>query len=498
MAGINEARTQAENAVIKPLTFTLRNVGTCTISMVAQGSAPEVSLEYSMDNGVSWTPFIVGETEIILNTDSDTASLRASRPNACISVGEADGNRFVLTGDDVFDLVDVSGNINALLNADLPIDALPLGCFSNLFLSCGPIFDASGLEFPATMLAPSCYSGLFDGCGNLTIPPPELPATTLAEGCYSYMFLGCVGLVMPPKLPATTLAKSCYSSMFLGCAGLVDAPELPATTLAEGCYSHMFANAAFYGKLPVLPATTLAPDCYRGMFAGNSLTKAPELPATTLAEGCYASMFSGCTFLAEAPVLPATTQVLWCYTNMFRDCVQLHRLVVGFRDWNAGIGTEDWLTGVPAGVPGIGEFHSCCILPQVFGPGYIPTGWTPVLDFCDYAFTPGTQEHAACLLNCTCCDPALKTACDAAGGTFDAENCTCSCGCEDENDKVTACILSGGIWSHQLCSCLCEEPTHQSGCICTCCDEGDLKTRCEAIGGRFNSQKCQCWGYPVV
>jgi hypothetical protein len=61
------------------LTFTAIDAGAIvemakykSTSAVPDSSVPAVSLEYSLDNGNTWSPFIVGETTIILENVGDS------------------------------------------------------------------------------------------------------------------------------------------------------------------------------------------------------------------------------------------------------------------------------------------------------------------------------------------------------------------------------------------------------------------------------------------
>ena len=166
----------------------------------------------------------------------------------------------------------------------------------------------------------------------------------------------------------------CYFHMFDDCTSLIQAPELPATTLAYECYSSMFRGTSLT-QAPVLPVTTLADSCYSFMFYGcESLTQAPALPATTLAEYCYWSMFQGCAALTQAPELPATTLVDSCYGSMFYDCTNLNNINVNFSAWNSLFATTSWVTNVSS----TGTFTCPADLPEEFGNGRIPEGWTVV------------------------------------------------------------------------------------------------------------------------
>ena len=120
-----------------------------------------------------------------------------------------------------------------------------------------------------------------------------------------------------------------------------------------------------------LAQTTLAQYCYNRMFYGcTGLTSAPELPATTLASNCYRSMFQDCTGLTSAPELPATTLASNCYSQMFNGCTNLSLIKVHFTAW--GTQTNTWVSNVSP----TGTFYKPSALPEGFGTGKIPTGWT--------------------------------------------------------------------------------------------------------------------------
>ena len=310
-----------------------------SVQLTKSGSPPAVTLVKSFD-GVNWEDYTVGDV-IELPTVGSSVYLAAGEggnKNFCSSRAR-NYHKFVIKG-----FVAASGDITSLLNFDLSQTALASYCYRHMFRDCTGLTSAP--ELPATTLATSCYNAMFYGCTGLT-SAPELPATTLATSCYNAMFRDCTGLTSAPELPATTLASSCYSSMFYGCTGLTSAPELPATTLASSCYSSMFR------------------DC-------TGLTSAPELPATTLATSCYNAMFYGCTGLTSAPELPATTLETDCYGYMFCGCTGISLIKAHFTVW--GSQTNAWVSRVAS----TGTFYKPSALPEEYGMGRIPTGWTVV------------------------------------------------------------------------------------------------------------------------
>ena len=88
-----------------PLCFTAEEAGS-TVKMVAEGSAPTVSLEYSTD-GNTWSPFEVGSTTVTLANIGDKMYMRAtSAGNTGMGTSLSNYNKFVMTGK-----IAASGNI---------------------------------------------------------------------------------------------------------------------------------------------------------------------------------------------------------------------------------------------------------------------------------------------------------------------------------------------------------------------------------------------------
>ena len=189
------------------LTFTAKQ-GQAKIALNVVGLPSPVLLYFSLDKGLTWSPYVVG-TELTIEDESNVM-MRGN--NATFSTSENDYYQFVITG-----YVAANGDVTSLQNEIGGKIELTPNCYNYMFRGCTGLTQAPAL--PATTLANYCYRDMFSGCTGLTIAP-SLPATTLANYCYSYMFRGCTGLTTAPSLPATTLANYCYSDMFRGCTGI--------------------------------------------------------------------------------------------------------------------------------------------------------------------------------------------------------------------------------------------------------------------------------------
>lgn len=223
-----------------------------TFSFIKRGTGDDI--QYSKDNGSTWTPLASGETVSVVSGDK-VMWKSTIIPVSSSGIGYfSSSNKF-----------NVSGNIMSLLYGDDFNGQTNLegkdNAFRNLFTRCSYLIDASNLILPATTLADYCYDGMFADCTSLTTAP-ELTATTMAYRCYQYMFSNCTSLTTAPSiLPATTLANECYSYMFQKCISLTTAPELPTTTLADYCYSYMFKGCTSLSNITMLATDISAFNC---------------------------------------------------------------------------------------------------------------------------------------------------------------------------------------------------------------------------------------------
>lgn len=318
--------------------FTVEAVSAGTVNFVKETDAVhDVVLDYSVDDGVSWTTFTsttagtqiqvaAGDKVLFKGINSGTGVY------ASPTIGTK-GNTFSGTTA----TIKAYGNVMSLLYGD--------GFYSATTFQSG-VDRVLGALFENT-------TALTDA-SNLVLPVMDFNNNT---GCYAHMFLGCTSLTGVPALPATGLSVSCYAQMFEDCTSLTVAPELPATTLREDCYFRMFKGCTSLTTTPTeLPALTTVGECYQEMFEGcTSLTDSPVLPAATVVTGgsAYGGMFSGCTSLTAITCLATTIQET--------------------SGWVKQYGTSSWVSGVAAS----GTFYKDPNMTGwTTGVNGIPSGWT--------------------------------------------------------------------------------------------------------------------------
>lgn len=120
---------------------------------------------------------------------------------------------------------------------------------------------------------------------------------------------------------------------------------------------------------------TSVPDfSFYDLFSDQSgLLAAPDCPATTLGYlSCY-EMFWRCPQITEVRI-EAETLGSYSLGRVFRFCSALARIEVNFSSWDAYLSTTDWVDGVAAS----GVFIKPSTLPEEYGTGRIPEGWTVI------------------------------------------------------------------------------------------------------------------------
>ena len=192
----------------KPLTFEALEDG--TFSFTKNGTGDDI--QYSKDNGTTWTPLVSGETVSVVTGDKvmwkSTITPNTSYPYGIGTFSST--NNFNLCG-----------NIMSLLYGDDFKGQTSLEdkdyVFYRMFHYCTKMIDASNLILPATTLAKDCYNSMFQGCTRLTTSP-ELSATTLARYCYSDMFSECTSLNHITMLATNISASGCLALWVYGVA----------------------------------------------------------------------------------------------------------------------------------------------------------------------------------------------------------------------------------------------------------------------------------------
>lgn len=164
------------------LTFTALQANS-TVAIQALNSAPQLSLEYSLDGGNSWSSFTVGTTEITLTNVGDNVKFRGVNTRTATSVQNY--NKFIISSG----RVSISGDITSIINGIGGVLPGVEYMFFELFYGCSrlmgelviPITSApnrslyytfygcniSKIEIQCQSVGAYALAGIVGNCGNL-------------------------------------------------------------------------------------------------------------------------------------------------------------------------------------------------------------------------------------------------------------------------------------------------------------------------------------------
>lgn len=145
---------------------------------------PALSLEYSTDDGLTWSPFTVGTTTVTLANVDDEVCFRGV--NTRTASDNSAYNLFAGTGK-----LKVSGILESILDKNdyknkTSITA-PGYAYTFLFAGISALVDASELKLTFGSANNNSYGHMFESCPNLEAGP-EIYATTWGSWSLEYMF----------------------------------------------------------------------------------------------------------------------------------------------------------------------------------------------------------------------------------------------------------------------------------------------------------------------
>lgn len=201
---------------VAALRFTAEDGG-ATIKLNKYGKPTNVTLQYSLNNAISWDDLVFGEE--IYVAKGQNIYIQAKNDANAFSTSESDYYQFVING-----MMSVSGDVTTLYKTSGNISSIPNYAFYKLFSGC------TGLK-------------------NLpTITRPNIP---VGEYSHAYMFENCTSILEAPDSLSLTLSEGCYKGTFKGCAKIEVAPVLPAKNLDNNCYEELFANCSLLQEISV-------------------------------------------------------------------------------------------------------------------------------------------------------------------------------------------------------------------------------------------------------
>ena len=225
------------------------------------------TVQYSLDNGSTWTTLSAGESTPVLQPGETIQWKGHVKTYGEVYQGQ-NINRFISTGK-----FDAYGNILSMrynFNSKTSLgdkDGSQDGYLQCLFRET-KIVSAKNLKLPASSVPFGAYLAMFRGCTEL-LYAPELPATTIGDASYSGMFTNCVSLISAPSiLPATSAGYYSYYAMFSGCSSLEKGPVVYVTQFKNDEAEDMFKNCTSLNEVSFMATNLTLPP--HGLLQGTN------------------------------------------------------------------------------------------------------------------------------------------------------------------------------------------------------------------------------------
>lgn len=169
-------------------------------------------LEYSLDEGVTWTRKTNSSSSVSIQVTLDTDESVLVRGDGIRTANNVTTNTAahstIVTATGSFK---ASGVLMTLLLGNKANENTSIGSnnytFARLFYNSSKLTSVEDLIFPPDVSV-SCYRYMFNACTSLT-KGPVLPATTLTTDCYRYMFSGCTKINYIKMLATDVSASNC-------------------------------------------------------------------------------------------------------------------------------------------------------------------------------------------------------------------------------------------------------------------------------------------------
>lgn len=254
VAGIHIANKEVQRITIggkvayekEPDYFRIVNeyAGSNTISLTKAGTPTDITLDYSTDNGSTWTTWSSANGNLSVTlAQGGKVMFKGDNPIATTS-----SNYFYFSGTQNHS---ISGDFVYLYDSTASSSIVPSNAFDKLFYEDTKLIDAKNSYFSVTDFDNYSMSETFKNCSNLQTAP-NIEVNTVGTATFNSTFEGCTSLtdVSRVYLNATNVPTRAYKIMFKDTA-ITTAPEIMATSIysettdrSNGSLSYMFQNCS--------------------------------------------------------------------------------------------------------------------------------------------------------------------------------------------------------------------------------------------------------------
>lgn len=242
------------------LWFKIQGGGTVTLKKF--GTPTAVVLEYSLDNGYTWSEWVESGTERTQTLAAGQVMHIRNQSSVATGFSTGTSSYYIFSTTAV---TEVGGDVDSLLCSDpSTVDDIPSYAFYMLFNSCD--INSSPL-MPAATIHGSSYHRMYRNCTLLVNVRSLGVVNVMNFAAMREMFKGCTALESIPLLQGSVISQSGYREMFSGCSSLKEIrtmmTDISASQALSGWVNGVKATGDFY-----CPQSLTIPTGVDGIPAG--------------------------------------------------------------------------------------------------------------------------------------------------------------------------------------------------------------------------------------
>jgi hypothetical protein len=199
-------------------------------------SAPDVSLQKSVDGGQTWSAYSVGDTITVPQGSSVKFKAADGVVNGSFCVAQEDAE-----GEDLscvrlftdYGALSVAGDMSLLIDSSSTGATAKPYQFAGLFRGCDAVVDASAMKLPPqgpnAAASTHAFFKMFHSAPNLSAIMPEIKGAAARQSSYRGFCTECTSLLSAPAIDLSVIGEQAFQGAFIGCTSLKHVPDISAS-----------------------------------------------------------------------------------------------------------------------------------------------------------------------------------------------------------------------------------------------------------------------------
>lgn len=224
-----------------------------------QPSAPDVSLQKSVDGGQTWSAYSLGDTISVPGGSSVKFKAADGVVNGAFCVAQEDAEGGDLSCVRVFSdggALSVAGDMSLLIDSSSTGAKAKPYQFAGLFRGCDAIVDASAMKLPPqgpnAAASTHAFFKMFHSAPNLSAIMPEIKGAAARQSSYRGFCTECTSLLSAPAIDLSVIGEQAFQGAFIGCTSLKHVPDISASEVWKAAFYNAFVGCTSLSAAPAV------------------------------------------------------------------------------------------------------------------------------------------------------------------------------------------------------------------------------------------------------